>query len=86
MALTLDDIDLLEDTWAAGVPHEQFDLLRREAPVHWHDHPDAPGLLGGHPPRRRRGRSAATTRRSPPSSGPTFIPTTRPRRRSRWSA
>ncbi len=44
MALTLDDINLLEDTWADGVPHDQFDLLRREAPVHWHDHPEHRGF------------------------------------------
>lgn len=43
-ALTLDDIDLLEDTWALGVPHDQFDLLRREAPVFWHEHPNAEGF------------------------------------------
>ena len=41
---TLDDIDLLEDTWARGVPHDQFDLLRREAPVFWHEHPNAEGF------------------------------------------
>ncbi len=41
---TLDDIDLLEDTWAAGVPHDQFALLRREAPVFWHEHPNAQGF------------------------------------------
>ena len=42
--LTLDDIDLLEDTWARGIPHEQFALLRREAPVFWHDRPDDIGF------------------------------------------
>ena len=42
--LTLDDINLLEDTWAAGVPNEQFRLLRREAPVFWHPHPTAKGF------------------------------------------
>jgi cholest-4-en-3-one 26-monooxygenase len=42
--VTLADIDLLEDTWAAGVPHDQFDLLRREAPVFWHEHPSAEGF------------------------------------------
>ncbi len=42
--ITLDDIDLLEDTWARGVPHDQFDLLRREAPVFWHEHPNAQGF------------------------------------------
>ncbi|MEY2449543.1 MAG: cholest-4-en-3-one 26-monooxygenase, partial [Acidimicrobiaceae bacterium] len=41
---TLEDIDLLEDTWARGVPHDQFDVLRREAPVFWHEHPAAEGF------------------------------------------
>lgn len=44
MAMTLDDINLLEGTWAAGAPFEQFDLLRREAPVHWHEHPQFRGF------------------------------------------
>ncbi|WP_329124922.1 cytochrome P450 [Streptomyces sp. NBC_01465] len=35
-------INLLEDTWAQGVPHDQFARLRREDPVHWHE------LPGGH--------------------------------------
>lgn len=42
--LTLDDIDLLADTWALREPHDQFDLLRREAPVFWHPEPDGPGF------------------------------------------
>ncbi|MER5931078.1 cytochrome P450 [Streptomyces sp. NPDC002054] len=36
------EINLLEDTWAREVPHDQFTRLRREDPVHWHDVP------GGH--------------------------------------
>ena len=44
MTVTLADIDLLEDTWASAVPHEQFDLLRQEAPVFWHEHPEAEGF------------------------------------------
>jgi cholest-4-en-3-one 26-monooxygenase len=40
----LDDIDLLEDTWARGVPHDQFAVLRAEAPVFWHEHPGAEGF------------------------------------------
>ncbi len=44
MTLTLAQIDLLEDTWARAVPYDQFDLLRRVAPVYWHDHPDAQGF------------------------------------------
>ena len=31
-----------------GVPYDQFELLRREAPVFWHEHPERAGLLGGH--------------------------------------
>ena len=42
--VSLDTIDLLEDTWARAVPHDQFDLLRREAPVFWHEHPNAEGF------------------------------------------
>jgi cholest-4-en-3-one 26-monooxygenase len=44
MTRTLGDIDLLEDTWARSVPYDQFDLLRREAPVYWHEHPAAQGF------------------------------------------
>jgi cholest-4-en-3-one 26-monooxygenase len=40
----LDGIDLLADTWGRGVPHDQFDRLRREAPVYWHPEPDGPGV------------------------------------------
>ena len=40
----LDGIDLLADTWGRGVPHDQFDRLRREAPVYWHPEPDDPGF------------------------------------------
>jgi cholest-4-en-3-one 26-monooxygenase len=42
----LSDIDLMEDAWATDVPHEAFALLRREAPVHWHelDNQKAPGF------------------------------------------
>lgn len=42
--ISLDSIDLLEDTWARGVPHDQFAILRREAPVFWHEHPNAEGF------------------------------------------
>ena len=41
---TLDDIDLLAETWTRREPHDQFDLLRREAPVFWHPEPDGPGF------------------------------------------
>ncbi len=42
--LTLDDIDLLAQTWGRHVPHDQFDLLRAEAPVFWHPEPNGPGF------------------------------------------
>jgi cholest-4-en-3-one 26-monooxygenase len=41
---TLAGIDLLEDTWARAVPYDQFARLRRDAPVYWHEHPDAEGF------------------------------------------
>ena len=44
MTRTLADIDLLEDTWADAVPYDQFALLRREAPVYWHEHPTSEGF------------------------------------------
>ncbi|MDX6534283.1 MAG: hypothetical protein QOF68_2027 [Gaiellales bacterium] len=34
---TLDDVHLDNDAFADRVPHETFELLRREAPVHWYD-------------------------------------------------
>ena len=38
-------IDLLAGTWGRGVPHDQFDRLRREAPVYWHEETDGgPGF------------------------------------------
>ncbi|MDQ2678710.1 MAG: cytochrome P450 [Actinomycetota bacterium] len=42
--LTLDDIDLLAATWGRHVPHDQFDLLRRDAPVFWHPEPNGSGF------------------------------------------
>ena len=33
---TIDGIDLLAATWGRGVPHDQFDRMREEAPVCWH--------------------------------------------------
>lgn len=42
---SLQDIDLLSDTWGERVPHDQFDRLRREAPVYRHPEPDGgPGF------------------------------------------
>jgi cholest-4-en-3-one 26-monooxygenase len=41
----LKDVDLVNrDNYVDGVPHEMFEVLRREAPVHWHDEPDGPGF------------------------------------------
>ena len=67
MTLTLADIDLLEDTWARAVPYDQFERLRRDAPVYWHEHPDAEGFWAVTRYDDVRA-SAATTRRSRPSS------------------
>ena len=46
MALTLADVDLTNlETFVEGVPHEQFDVLRREAPVYFHpEHGDGAGF------------------------------------------
>ncbi len=44
MTQSLAHIDLLEDTWARSVPYDQFDLLRRDAPVFWHEHPASEGF------------------------------------------
>ncbi len=41
------EIDLVSpDRWITGIPHEQFEWLRREAPVFWHasDDPDVPAF------------------------------------------
>lgn len=38
------EIDLLGKTWQRSAPHDQFDWLRREAPVYWHPEPDGPGF------------------------------------------
>lgn len=41
----LGDIDLLAATWGREVPHDQFDRLRRLAPVFWHPERDGgPGF------------------------------------------
>ena len=44
MTLSLDDINLLAGTWGRGVPHDQFDRLRKEAPVYWHPEPADTGF------------------------------------------
>jgi len=42
--MKIPDIDLNDlDTFEAGLPHEWFRRLRKEAPVYWHDEPDGPG-------------------------------------------
>ena len=40
----LEDIDLLEDTWAREIPYGALDRLRREDPVHWHPEADGRGF------------------------------------------
>lgn len=40
----VEGIDLLAGTWGRAEPHDQFDLLRREAPVFWHPEPNGPGF------------------------------------------
>ena len=43
--MDLSQIDVLDPAvWEKGVPHEQFALLRREAPVFFHEEPDGPGF------------------------------------------
>ncbi|HEY9557600.1 MAG TPA: cytochrome P450 [Acidimicrobiales bacterium] len=44
MTTSLEGIDLLASTWGRGVPHDQFDRLRREAPVCWHPEPGDTGF------------------------------------------
>ena len=44
--MDLCDVDLTDaDVFQRGVPHEMFALLRREAPVYWHDERDGPGFF-----------------------------------------
>lgn len=44
--MELRDVDLTNaDTFERGVPHEMFALLRREAPVYWHEEKDGPGFF-----------------------------------------
>lgn len=43
--MVLSDIDILDpDRYVERFPHEQFDMLRCEAPVCWIDEPDGPGF------------------------------------------
>lgn len=43
-ALSLDEIDLLADTWGQRVPHAEFARLRRDQPVFWHPEPNDTGF------------------------------------------
>jgi cholest-4-en-3-one 26-monooxygenase len=42
--MQLADVNLLAGAWERGVPHEAFELLRREAPVFRHPEPDGTGF------------------------------------------
>jgi cytochrome P450 len=43
--MDLDSINIIDqDQYVQGVPHEAFALLRREAPVFWHEEPDDAGF------------------------------------------
>jgi cholest-4-en-3-one 26-monooxygenase len=42
--IDLSNIDLLANTWSREAPHDQFDLLRKSAPVFWHDEPNGSGF------------------------------------------
>src|SRR3546814_13079045 len=44
MTTSREGIDLLASTWGRGVPPDQFDRLRREAPVCWHPEPGDTGF------------------------------------------
>ncbi len=42
---TITDVDLTNlETFVQGVPHDQFDVLRREAPAYFHPEADGPGF------------------------------------------
>ena len=43
--MRLSDVNLTDpDIFQQGTPHEMFRVLRREAPVFWHEEPDGPGF------------------------------------------
>jgi cholest-4-en-3-one 26-monooxygenase len=45
VALRLADVDLTDlDTFVRGVPHDQFDVLRRESPVYFHPETEGAGF------------------------------------------
>jgi cholest-4-en-3-one 26-monooxygenase len=70
----LEGIDLLASTWGKGVPHDQFDRLRAEAPVYWHPEPNDTGFwaLTKHADVRAASHDSATFSSE---LGGTFIPT-----------
>jgi cholest-4-en-3-one 26-monooxygenase len=70
----LQDIDLLASTWGRGVPHDQFDRLRREAPVFWHEEAGDTGFwaVTKHADVRHASHDCATFSSE---LGGTFIPT-----------
>ena len=69
----LSHIDLLAETWARGIPHDQFDVLRREAPVYWHDEVGGSGFwaITKHADVKRISRDSRTFSSA---LGATFIP------------
>ncbi|HJR26474.1 MAG TPA: cytochrome P450 [Acidimicrobiales bacterium] len=73
-ANALEGIDLLASTWGKGVPHDQFDRLRAEAPVYWHPEPGDTGFwaLTKHADVRAASHDCATFSSE---LGGTFIPT-----------
>ena len=70
---SLGGIDLLAATWGQGVPHDQFDRLRAEDPVHWHPEPGDTGFwaITKHPDVRAISQDPATFSSE---VGGTFIP------------
>jgi hypothetical protein len=66
--MNLDDIDIVHpDAYLAGVPHAQFALLRREAPVFRHREANGPGFwaLTRHEDIARVARDPATFSQAP---------------------
>ena len=55
------------DSFAHGQPHEQFRWLREHDPVHWHEEPGGPGILGHHPTSGREVRRPVPRICFPPS-------------------
>ena len=70
----LEGIDLLAGTWGRGEPHDQFDRLRREAPVYFHPERRGPGFwaITKHADVRAMSHDCATFSSE---LGGTFIPT-----------